>query len=229
MRRRTNPVRRARGGEVHVIRYDLDESSSTERAIAPLRIGYGTSRARRTVLRRANVRRLDETARRDEASEAAGEVGMNVPQPAPSPEEPIVDLVPIVRRVVAARISDPATRRRHRAGDPGPGHGGAVAGRARDARPVRDRHRAQPDRVAGAARAAGPAQRPPARRAGRARSRARRTRRLRQEEAALVDAALARLPPPDREILLAHEVEGTDTADARRRAAAPRRARSPRS
>jgi hypothetical protein len=32
---------------------------------------------------------------------------MNVPQPAPSPEEPIVDLVPIVRRVVAARISDP--------------------------------------------------------------------------------------------------------------------------
>src|SRR6476620_3679834 len=35
---------------------------------------------------------------------------MNVPQPAPSPEEPIVDLVPIVRRVVAARISDPATR-----------------------------------------------------------------------------------------------------------------------
>src|SRR6185312_13984066 len=53
---------------------------------------------------------LDETARRDEASTAAGRVGMNVPQPAPSPEEPIVDLVPIVRRVVAARIADPATR-----------------------------------------------------------------------------------------------------------------------
>ena len=35
---------------------------------------------------------------------------MNVPQPAPSPEEPIVELVPVVRRVVAARISDPATR-----------------------------------------------------------------------------------------------------------------------
>ena len=35
---------------------------------------------------------------------------MNVPHPVPPPEEPIVDLVPIVRRVVAARVADPVTR-----------------------------------------------------------------------------------------------------------------------
>src|SRR6476660_94199 len=119
---------------------------------------------------------------------------MNVPQPVPSPEEPIVDLVPIVRRVVAARISDPATR--------------DDIVQETLARVMASRSRVEHESLVPYAmttarnlfaEADGQEPRPE-------------DELLRQEEASLVDTAMSRLTPAEQDILLAHEVEGTDTA-----------------
>ncbi len=131
-------------------------------------------------------------------------------------DEAILDLLPVVRRVVAARMRDAhlvddlvqetLARMMARAGPARAGGAGAV----------RDRHRAQPHRL------------PPA--SGRTGTGARRTcsptragtptpedEVLVEERRSLLDEALRRLPERERELLVAHEVEGTDTADAGRR------------
>ena len=136
---------------------------------------------------------------------------MNVPQPAPSPEEPIVELVPIVRRVVAARISDPATRddivqetlARVMASRSRVEHESLVPYAITTARNliaslVQREQRARRNAHL-FAEADGQEPRPE-------------DELLRQEEASLVDTAMSRLTPAEQDMLLAHEVEGTDTA-----------------
>jgi RNA polymerase sigma factor (sigma-70 family) len=136
---------------------------------------------------------------------------MTAAHPDPPREEPILDLVPIVRRVVAARVADAATRE--------------DIVQETLARVVAARSRVESDTLVPYAITI-------------ARNliaslvqREQRDRRsahllggtddpeprpdeelLRQEEAALVATAVARLSPAERDILLAHEVEGTDTA-----------------
>jgi serine/threonine-protein kinase RsbT len=136
---------------------------------------------------------------------------MNVPQPVPSPEEPIVDLVPIVRRVVAARITDPMTRddivqetlARVMASRSRVEHESLVPYAITTARNliaslVQREQRARRNAHL-LAEADDPEPRPE-------------DELLRQEEANLVGAAMSRLTPTEQDILLAHEVEGTDTA-----------------
>jgi RNA polymerase sigma factor (sigma-70 family) len=146
---------------------------------------------------------------------------MSAAHPGTPPEEPIVDLVPIVRRVVAARVSDPATRddivqetltrvvaaRSRVENDTLVPYAVTIARNLiaslveRDQRARRNAHL-----LPGAD---DPEPRPD-------------EELLRQEEASIVGTAMARLSPADRSILLAHEVEGTDTATlAARRGSTP--------
>ena len=133
--------------------------------------------------------------------------------PPPNGHEPIADLVPVIRRVVAARIRNPAQ----------------IDDLVQEtlARVMAARHRVERDTLAPYAVATARnliasgfqreqrarQHRAPAGRVGRQRSRARRTRRYCRAEAAVVNVALARLPQAEREVLLAHEVEGQDTAE----------------
>ena len=135
---------------------------------------------------------------------------MNAAHPA-RPEEPIVDLVPIVRRVVASRVSDHAVR--------------DDIVQETLARVMASRSRVESDTLVPYAIAtarnliASAAQRE---------QRARRNAHLlaesdelepqpddellRREDAALVETALGRLSQAEREILVAHEVNRSDTA-----------------
>lgn len=135
---------------------------------------------------------------------------MNVPQPVPPPDEPIVDLVPIVRRVVAARIADPMTREdivqetlaRVMASRSRVEHESLVPYAITTARNliaslVQREQRAR--RNAHLLVDAEPEPRPG-------------DELLRQEQATLVGTAMSRLTPAEQDILVAHEVEGTDTA-----------------
>jgi RNA polymerase sigma factor (sigma-70 family) len=131
--------------------------------------------------------------------------------PAPTPgEQMIIDLVPLVRKVVAARVRDPdivedlvqetllrvmAARTRVEADTLAPY--AAVTARNLVASLARSNERAR--RVAHLLANDDLAERPE-------------DEVLRQEEKAAVKAALARLSPPEREMLLAHEVHGRDTA-----------------
>jgi serine/threonine-protein kinase RsbT len=128
----------------------------------------------------------------------------------PNGHEPVADLVPVIRRVVAARVRDPVQ----------------VDDIVQEtlARVMAARSRVQRDTLAPYAVAtarnliASAAQREQrARRSAHLLAEADDTRRpedeaVRHADAALVNVALARLSPTDREILLAHEVEGADTA-----------------
>ncbi len=129
----------------------------------------------------------------------------------PPPEELIVDLVPIVRRVVAARVFDPAAREdivqetltRVMAARSRVEHDSLVPYAVTTARNLiaslgqsEQRARRNAHLLAGSDQ---PEPRPD-------------EELLRHEEALLVGTAMARLSPAERDILLAHEVEGTDTA-----------------
>ena len=128
----------------------------------------------------------------------------------PSDEQPIVELVPLVRRVVAARVRDPelvddlvqetlvrvmAARARVEADTLAPY--ATVTARNLVASVARSDNRAR--RVAHLLVDDHISERPE-------------DGVLRHEEKAAVTAALARLPPAEREMLLAHEVHGRDTA-----------------
>jgi RNA polymerase sigma factor (sigma-70 family) len=132
-------------------------------------------------------------------------------QPAVDHEEPIVGLVPLIRRVVAARVVDPQL----------------VDDLVQEtlARVMAARSRVERDTLAPyAIVTARNLVASLAQREQRARSKAHlllenggdaerpEERTLRREEVSLVGAALANLPPDEREILLAHEVQGEDTA-----------------
>jgi RNA polymerase sigma factor (sigma-70 family) len=130
--------------------------------------------------------------------------------PSPPDEQPIIELVPLVRRIVAARVRDPqlvddlvqetlvrvmAARARVEADTLAPYAAvtarNLVASVARsDSRARRMAHLLADDDIA---------ERPE-------------DGVLRQEEKAAVKAALERLAPREREMLLAHEVHGQDTA-----------------
>jgi RNA polymerase sigma factor (sigma-70 family) len=136
---------------------------------------------------------------------------MNAAHPDPGPEEPIVDLVPIVRRVVAARVLDPATRddivqetvARVMAARSRVEHDSLVPYAITTARNL----------IASLVQREQRARRNAHLLAGSDETQPRPDEELlRQEEALLVGTAMARLSPTEREILLAHEVEGTDTA-----------------
>jgi RNA polymerase sigma factor (sigma-70 family) len=128
----------------------------------------------------------------------------------PSDEQPIIELLPLVRRVVAARVRDPqlvddlvqetlvrvmAARARVEADTLAPY--AAVTARNLVASVSRSDNRAR--RMAHLLADDGYSERPE-------------DGVLRDEEKAAVKAALARLPPAEREMLLAHEVHGQDTA-----------------
>src|SRR3954466_4434713 len=130
--------------------------------------------------------------------------------PSPPDEQPIIDLVPLVRRVVAARVRDPqlvddlvqetlvrvmAARARIEADTLAPY--AAVTARNLVASVARSDTRAR--RVAHLLADDDNSERPE-------------DGLLRDEEKAAVTAALARLSPAEREMLLAHEVHGQDTA-----------------
>jgi serine/threonine-protein kinase RsbT len=136
---------------------------------------------------------------------------VNVADHAPEPQEPIVDLVPVVRRVVAARVADRGLR--------------DDIVQETLARVMASRSRIERDTLVPYAIVtarnliASAAQRE---------QRARRNAHLfvtaddleprpdeevlRQVDASLIEAAMGRLSPAEREILVAHEVRGTDTA-----------------
>ncbi len=136
---------------------------------------------------------------------------MSAAHPAPDAGDPIVDLVPVVRRVVAARVSDPTLR--------------DDIVQETLARVMASRYRVERDTLLPYAIAtarnliASVAQRE---------QRARRHAHLvawsdepepkpdeellREEDSSLVKTAMARLSPAEREMLVAHEVRGTDTA-----------------
>jgi RNA polymerase sigma factor (sigma-70 family) len=128
----------------------------------------------------------------------------------PSDEQPIVDLVPLVRRVVAARVRDPqlvddlvqetlvrvmAARARVEADTLAPY--AAVTARNLVASVARNDHRAR--RMAHLLVHDEVSEHPE-------------DGLLRGEQSAAVAAALARLAPGERQMLLAHEVDGQDTA-----------------
>jgi RNA polymerase sigma factor (sigma-70 family) len=128
----------------------------------------------------------------------------------PSEEQPIIELVPLVRRIVAARVRDPqlvddlvqetlvrvmAARARVEADTLAPY--AAVTARNLVASVARRDNRAR--RMAHLLADDDNSERPE-------------DGVLRDEENAAVKAALARLAPGEREILLAHEVHGQDTA-----------------
>jgi serine/threonine-protein kinase RsbT len=141
----------------------------------------------------------------------SGETSVNAAPHAPEPQEPIVDLVPVVRRVVAARVADRGLR--------------DDIVQETLVRVMESRSRIEHDTLVPYAIAtarnliASVAQRE---------QRARRNAHLfaetdepeprpdeellRQVDASLIEAAMARLSPTEREILVAHEVRGTDTA-----------------
>src|SRR3954447_24912157 len=136
---------------------------------------------------------------------------MNPAHPDPAPQESIVDLVPIVRRVVAARVLDAATREdivqetvaRVMAARSRVEHDSLVPYAITTARNLiaslvqrEQRARRNAHLLTGSDQAE---PRPD-------------EELLRQEEVLLVGTAMARLSAAEREILLAHEVEGTDTA-----------------
>jgi RNA polymerase sigma factor (sigma-70 family) len=136
---------------------------------------------------------------------------MNVPHPVPPPEEPIVDLVPIVRRVVAARVADPVTRddivqetlarvmaSRWRVEHESLVPYAITTARNLIASPVQREQRARRNAHL-FAEVEEPEPRPE-------------DELLRQEEVSLVGTAMARLTAAEQDILLAHEVEGMDTA-----------------
>ena len=54
--------------------------------------------------------RIGDTIRRRAEALQRREVSMNAVHPSPPPEDSIVEVVPVVRRVVASRVVDPATR-----------------------------------------------------------------------------------------------------------------------
>jgi len=136
---------------------------------------------------------------------------MNVPQPVPPSEEPIVELMPIVRRVVAARVSDPTTR--------------DDIVQETIARVMASQSRVEYESlVPYAITTARNLIASLAQREQRARRNAHlfaeadereprpEDELLRQEEATLVGTAMSHLTPAEQDILLAHEVEGMDTA-----------------
>jgi len=132
-------------------------------------------------------------------------------RPTPEPgDQSIIDLVPLVRRVVAARVRDPylvddlvqetlmrvmAARARVEGGTLAPY--AAVTARNLVASLARsdERTRRLTRLLAGEDTAQPPE-----------------TELLRQEERSAVEAALARLSAPEREVLIAHEIHGQDTA-----------------
>ena len=130
----------------------------------------------------------------------------------------IVELVPMLRKVIGSRVRDP--------------HIVEDLVQETLARVMAARSRVERDTLApyavvtarnliashGAAERAGPAQGPSAGRAGRVGG-ARTRRSLQREERRCVAQALDRLADHERDLLLAHEVEGQDTASL---AAAPR-------
>ena len=136
---------------------------------------------------------------------------MNVPQPVPSPEESIVDLVPIVRRVVAARVADPSTRddivqetlARVMASRSRVEHESLVPYAITTARNLIASLVQREQRARRNAHLFAEADEPEPRPEDEL---------LRREEATLVETAMSRLTPAEQDILLAHEVEGTDTA-----------------
>jgi RNA polymerase sigma factor (sigma-70 family) len=128
----------------------------------------------------------------------------------PAPRDPILDLLPLLRRVVGARVRD--------------AHTAEDLVQETLARVIAARSRVEGDTLAPYAVVTA---RNLIASMGQREQRARRNAHLlvepdesedldeetlRREETSLVAAALARLSPPDREILLAHEVGGTDTA-----------------
>lgn len=128
----------------------------------------------------------------------------------PSGEEPYLDLVPMLRRVVGARVKDPET----------------VDDLVQEtlARVLDARSRVEPDRLAPyAAVTARNLVASMAKRSHRDRDRAHLllepteaepplTDLVRREEQSVLASALAKLPAGDRDLLLAHEVEGQDTS-----------------
>ena len=131
-------------------------------------------------------------------------------EPAPDAPDPLLDLLPLLRRVVAARVSDPQavddlvqeTLARVMAAR------GRVEGSlapyavatARNLIASRGRHDQRAHRLAHLLDGPADPAPPPDQEA------------VREEERALVNTAVARLPAHDREVLLAHEVGGADTA-----------------
>ena len=166
----------------------------------------------------AGRRRVDYASALGSLIDVAG--GVRVASAEPEPEESILELVPLIRRVVGARIRDA-----HLAED---------LVQETLARVMAARSRVEGDTLAPYAVVtarnliASLAQRE---------ERARRNAHLlvepgesgsldevtlRRDETSLVGAALSRLSPPDREILLAHEVDGVDTtALAAKRSSTP--------
>jgi RNA polymerase sigma factor (sigma-70 family) len=132
-------------------------------------------------------------------------------RPAVDHQGPIVDLVPLIRRVVASRVVDP-----QQVDDLVQ----ETVARVMAARSRVERDTLEPYAIVTARNLVASL----AQRELRARSKAHllldgdgdgerpEERTLRREEVSLVGAALANLPPAEREILLAHEVEGEDTA-----------------
>jgi serine/threonine-protein kinase RsbT len=131
--------------------------------------------------------------------------------PPPNGHEPLADLVPVIRRVVAARVRNPA-----QVDDIVQ----ETLSRVMAARSRVERDTLAPYAVATARNLIASA----AQREQRARQLAHllaepgegeprpEDEAVRRADAALVNAALGRLPEADRELLLAHEVEGRDTA-----------------
>ncbi len=139
---------------------------------------------------------------------------MNVPQPVPPPAESgesIVDLVPIVRRVVAARVADPMTREdivqetlaRVMASRSRVEHESLVPYAITTARNLITSLGQREQRARRNAHLLVESDEPEPRPEEEL---------LRRERATLVGTAMSRLSVAEQDILLAHEVEGTDTA-----------------
>lgn len=151
---------------------------------------------------------------------------MEAAHAAPGPQEPIVDLVPVVRRVVAARVADHALREdivqetlaRVMASRSRIEHDSLVPYAVVTARNLIASTVKQAQSVRRVAHLLVEDDLEPRPDDGL----------LRREQAAMMETAMARLPAAERDVLLAHEVEGLDTATlAARRGSTP--ARSPRS
>jgi len=131
--------------------------------------------------------------------------------PPPNGHEPFADLVPVIRRVVAARVRNAAqvddivqetlsrvmAARSRVQGDTLAPYAVATARNLIASAAQREQRARQLAHLLAEPEDAEPRPEDEA---------------VRRADAALVNAALARLPQPDRELLLAHEVEGRDTA-----------------
>ena len=145
---------------------------------------------------------------------------MEAAHAAPGPQEPIVDLVPVVRRVVAARVADHALREdivqetlaRVMASRSRIEHDSLVPYAVVTARNLIASTVKQAQSVRRVAHLLVEDDLEPRPDDGL----------LRREQAAMMETAMARLPAAERDVLLAHEVEGLDTATlAARRGSTP--------